>query len=712
MEPTGAETSTQTSSQTSSETSSDTSSETSGAARGAILGEQHFRTLFGRAPIGIALVATRERRILDANAAYARIVGRSIEELRGMDWATITHPDDLGSSLADAARWLAEAQQETGQILKRYIRPDGSVVVVSMKSAALQAEGDAAGGAEPMHLSMIEDVTERTLAAARLADSERRYKLLTDHAGDIVMLVRDGIIEWITPSVGEQLGHDPESLYGKPTLDIIHPDEAEIVRQHRARLNAGQPVRVRARMRHTDGRWVWMECSSRPLLNDDGSLEGSAVSTMWNIQAEMEAREALAAAEAERRELEASIQRAARLESLGVLAGGVAHDFNNILVGILGKTELALAQVPSDSPLRTLLHQVATSAVRASDLTRQLLDYAGHRPFDHRGPVDPVRVVRDTMELVAPLLPRGAFVEVDLPEQLPPLPCDRGQLQQVVMNLVVNAADALESRPGRVRVRARVRHLDRSDTTRLAPANPPEPGDFVEISVQDDGVGMDESTASRAFEPFFTTKPDGRGLGLAAVYGIARSNRGAVEIRSERGRGTTARVLLPTVQGELGTVGEPPEHDASEPAAGEGTPEIVRVEKDAHRIDPTAVTVLLVDDDDDVRDVCELMLRSSGMQVVSCASGPAAVSHITEQPHRFDVVLLDMSMPEMGGEAVLRALRSVRPDLPAVLMSGFSAVNLHAVLADLAVEGFVQKPFRPDQVVSAVRIAAGKPQRG
>ena len=158
---------------------------------------------------------------------------------------------------------------------------------------------------------------------------------------------------------------------------------------------------------------------------------------------------------------------------------------------------------------------------------------------------------------------------------------------------------------------------------------------------------------------------------------------------------------MPTVPGELGNV---PDDAAAGHTSGDTTGEIER-----KRIDPTAVTVLLIDDDDDVRHVCELMLKSSGMQVVSCSSGPAGITLITEHPHRFDVVLLDMSMPDMGGEAVLRALRSVNPELPAVLMSGFSAVNLHAVLADLAVQGFVQKPFRPDQVVSAVRAAAPRP---
>jgi len=200
------------------------------------------------------------------------------------------------------------------------------------------------------------------------------------------------------------------------------------------------------------------------------------------------------------------------------------------------------------------------------------------------------------------------------------------------------------------------------------------------------------------FEPFFSTKADGRGLGMSAVYGIARASGGSVDVESAPGRGTTVRVLMPTVPGELGTTivetSQPPsvEADADPPS----------------RIDATSVTVLLIDDDDDVRQVCELMLKMSGMRVVSCGSGAAGIEHITENPSRFDVVLLDMSMPEMGGEAVLRALRSIEPDLPAVLMSGFSAVNLHSVLSDLAVQGFVQKPFRPDQVVAAVRAAAAR----
>jgi len=663
------------------------------APRAGVLGEQWFRTLFGRAPIGIALVATRERRILDANAEYARIIGRTVEDTRGLDWAEFTHPDDLELSLHNVDKWLAESSRDSAVVLKRYLRPDGSVVLVSLNSAAVDT--DASG--ERLHLSMIEDVTERTRAAELLQDSERRYRLLADHAGDVVLLFRDGRIEWAAPSITALLGYQPEELAERLALDLVHPDDRQSVLTHRARLLAGQPIRVRARFRHLDGRWIWIEYTSRPLQDDDGLPTGAAVTTLWNIQAEVEAREALAIAEADRLAMEASMQRATRLEGLGVLAGGVAHDFNNILAGILGNTELALEQLPADSPLRPLLQNVATSAVRASGLTRQLLDYAGHRRFDHLGPTDPIPVIRETMELVATLLPRGAEVTIDLPDRLPAVECDGGQLQQVVMNLVINAADALESQRGHITVRALQQHLDEVAVARLSPAEPRTPGAFVEISVTDDGVGMDAEVAGRVFEPFFTTKADGRGLGLAAVYGIARSCVGMVGIESEPGRGTTVRVHLPVVTADT---------DARSMLAID----IPRPSADDHDDRPAdgpgrTTTVLVVDDDEHVREVCVLMLEVAGCVVVACADGPAAVDAVTADPTGFDVALLDMSMPGMGGEDVLRAIREIAPSLPAVLMSGFSAVNLHEVIDDLEIEGFVQKPFRPAALAAAIRAA-------
>ncbi len=661
------------------------------AGREQLIGEHRFQILFGHAPLGIALVDTPKRILLEVNAAFARIVGRTIEETRGLDWADITHPDDLSQNLQDVAHWIESAGKTTPDVLKRYLRPDGSAIWVNITSAHL----DTGDSARPLHFCIAEDVTESRRTAELLADSERRYRMLADHAADVVLQARDGNLEWVAPSVYSLLGFQPAEFLSMRTVEFIHPDDWSTVLTNRQKFAVGKVVRGEMRFSHRDGHWIWLGYIARPVFDADGSPEGSVVTTLWSIQAEMEAREALAVAESQHRELEAAMERSARLESLGVLAGGVAHDFNNLLVGILGNTEQALALVPHDSPVRAFLEVVATSAERASDLTRQLLDYAGHRHFDGHQLLDARLAIEATMKLVTPLLPSTAVVGVELPTTLAGLDCDRGQLQQVVMNLVINAADALGGRPGRVDVSASVHHLDRNQIARFSPTEAREPGDYLAISVTDNGIGIDETTLQRVFEPFFTTKVEGRGLGLAAVYGIIRSNDGMIDITSAVGEGTTVRVHLPSVPVDS-TRGEP----STTASDADGTTEV------DSNTDRSLGAVLLVDDNDDVRDVCEMVLSSAGFTVVACHGGRDAIARFGSGPGAYTVAVLDMSMPEMGGPEVLRELRAIQPALPVVLMSGFSNPELNDALRDLHADGFVQKPFRAAALVAAVRKAA------
>ena len=536
------------------------------------------------------------------------------------------------------------------------------------------------------------DVTERIRNRRMLEDSERRFHMLAENAGDAVFYgTLDGIL-WVSPSVESLLGWKQEELIGTQALDLVHPDDRHLIIAARERYRPGSSTRTRVRLRRRDGATLWVETMARLIPALDGVDDGLLVSTVWSVQAEVEAQEALARAEAERRASEARLNQAARLESLGVMAGGIAHDFNNLLVGVLGNAEIALLELPADSPVRERLERITLAAQRAADLTRQLLDYTGNRS----GPLDVVdmsALVAETRDLVAARLPRSTVITSTPQPAVPAVRGDRAQLQQVVLNLIINASDALAGRDGHVTVTVGSEQIPESSdhtTSMSSPLADLTAGRYVTVAVADDGPGMPAATLQRVFEPFFTTKPTGRGLGLAVVHGVVRAHHGTVVPESTEGAGTTMTVYLPA------TTDRPPTA-VEEPAGAEDSRD--------------APLVLVVDDDDAVRDVSGLVLQRAGMRVHAERDGRSAIEELRRRPSEFSAVLLDLTMPDMSGDAVFAALREIRADLPVVLISGYSAADVHGRIADLSIDGFVKKPFRPGELVEALQRAIAPPAR-
>jgi len=384
-------------------------------------------------------------------------------------------------------------------------------------------------------------------------------------------------------------------------------------------------------------------------------------------------------AEAARRAIEAKVLEVQKLESLGVLAGGIAHDFNNLLVGILGNASLALLDLPEDSPARQSVEDIERAGQRAGELARQMLAYSGRSRLLIE-PVELSELVRDLLTLLQVSIGKGVVLRLDLADEPVVVDADVAQVRQVVMNLVINAADAIGNRSGRISIR--VHHLEAS-ADYLADAHPGaglEPGHFAALEVTDTGFGMDDATQARMFDPFFTTKVAGRGLGLAAVLGIVRGHHGALRVYSEVGHGTTFRIVLPLSASS-------PVRTTSPEGAWHGSGR-----------------VLVVDDDPMVRTVARRLLESFGLTVEDVAAGPAAVDRLRADPSSIDLVLLDLTMPEMNGPELLTELRAVRPDLPAVVMSGYHEDEATSVLGT-AISGFVQKPFTPAELSRRMRAA-------
>jgi PAS domain S-box-containing protein len=386
-------------------------------------------------------------------------------------------------------------------------------------------------------------------------------------------------------------------------------------------------------------------------------------------------------AEEERRLLERQVQQAQKLDSLGMLAGGIAHDFNNLLVGVLGNAELALTDLPASAPVRPYLESIEGAARRAADLCRQMLAYAGRGTIEKRA-VDLNRVVRETSHLLEVSISKKVVLKFKLAAALPPILADHSQIGQVLMNLVINASEAIGDKSGVVGIGTGAMECDADYLLHTFLDDRLPPGPYVYLEVADTGCGMDEATRQRIFDPFFSTKFAGRGLGLAAVLGIVRGCRGAIRVYSEPGRGTTFKLLFPASEALPAELADGEKADGA--WRGEGL-------------------VLLVDDEDTVRTVGRNMLQHIGFRVVTAADGREAVEIFRQQPAQIACVVLDLTMPHMGGEETFRELRRIRPDTCVLLSSGYNEDEVADRFAGKGLAGYIQKPYRLAQLRSKLR---------
>jgi signal transduction histidine kinase len=389
-------------------------------------------------------------------------------------------------------------------------------------------------------------------------------------------------------------------------------------------------------------------------------------------------------AEQERLRLEAEVRHAQKLESLGVLAGGIAHDFNNLLTGVLGNLELALMMIEPESPAHSNVKEARASAERAADLSRQMLAYSGKGSFVIQA-VDLNGIVTEIGNLLEVSVSKKVALSYDLARNLPPVVADVTQLHQVVLNLITNASDSMGEDGGVVTLKTGTRFCDRAYLGGTYLDDHLPEGEYLFLEVSDTGCGMDRETMLRIFDPFFTTKFTGRGLGLASALGIVRGHSGAIKVESAPGAGTTFTVLLPVgdPSSAMPTVNEP--EPVSETVTG---------------------TVLLVDDEDTVREIGMRLLEQAGFEVVGASDGCQAVDYYREHADEISCVLLDLTMPKMDGEETYRELRRIREDVRVVLSSGFSEQDVVSRFADGGIAGFIQKPYRYEKLVSEVQSAS------
>ncbi len=526
--------------------------------------------------------------------------------------------------------------------------------------------------------SLQHEIEERQQALRALAESEKRYRAISELSSDFSFSIRVdpdlGIRrEWVTEAFERITGYPAETLDGARWAALLHGDgrEASEADHELARGQADNTV-SRYRIVRPDGEPRWIDVKLR--TETDAETGVSRV-----LGAARDVTEAHLSEEA-RLELERQIEAAQRVESLGMLTGGIAHDFNNLLAVILGNTRLVQEELPDDAPAAAKLVRVRSAAEHAARLTEQMLTYSG-KAIVSLAPIELSGLVHDLSDLLRDSLGRDCVLRVQLDGDLV-IEGDVSRLSQVILNLVTNAHEALPDGRGLVTIRAGRGFFDAGDLARASGAVQAEAGEYAFVEVSDDGVGMDADVRRRIFEPFFTTKFSGRGLGLASVLGIIRAHGGLVTLESEIGRGTRVRVLLPPSRRrpEIAIAPEP--------------------------IEAAPERILVVDDDEAVLELAGEFLRRAGYACQRATGGREAIDYFATHAKEIDVVVLDLTMPGLDGREVFEELRRIRPDVPVVLATGYSREALEESFPDEQLVSFLRKPYEPEQLLEAIRAAS------
>ena len=647
--------------------------------------EERYRAVVEQTSEGLMLSDIETLRVLECNAAFAKMLGYTVTEVLGL--AAYDFVVDRREAIdARVAGYRREGVGTTGE--RRFRRKDSTVLDVEINMTVI------AYGGKDVFCTIVRDISERKRAeeALRQAHDELEAKVQERTAeleqqqvflrqvidlnpSFIFAKDREGRFTLVNHAVAEAYGTTVEDLLGKTDADF-NPNGEEIAHFRRDDLEVIEtrterfiPEEV---ITDASGNVRWLQTIKRPMVAVDGSVT-QMLGVATDITQRKRAEEAL-------RDSEGMLRQAQKMESIGTLAGGIAHDFNNLMTAVTGYSELVLRRMPEDGPLRSKVEEIKKAGDRAASLTRQLL------AFSRKQMLTPMVLNLNTVITgLGKMLPRliGEDIELrfDLFASLGQVNADPGQIEQVLMNLVVNARDAMPA-GGLLTVKTEnVEFAGRFGNQRTIVA----PGSYVVLSVTDNGNGMDAETQSHIFEPFFTTKEIGKGtgLGLATVYGIVKQSGGSIWVYSEPGKGTTFRIYLPRVDEVAAT-------EESESAA-------------QRLVARGNETILLVEDEDVVRALAEEILLEYGYTVLTAANGIEGLKVSHEFSERIDLIVTDVVMPHMSGNELVENVRGAHPETRVLYMSGFTddAVVRHGVSAHEMC--FIQKPFSPESLATKVR---------
>ena len=626
--------------------------------------EEKYENLINAANDAILVIDAQTRIVLEANNKAGEILGIPERQLVGRPESRLYAANSIQASvLTPTASGTARSQE------LELLRADGTTVPVEVSASATELSG------RPAILGIFRDIRDRRQAAAILRRSEERFGYLIQNLSDVITVVAvDGTMLYHSPSIERVAGYKPSELIGKSLFSVIHPDDEPAVRAalERVTLKTGSAAPPEYRFRRKDGSWVWLESVGNNLLND--VAVGGIVVTSRDVTG--------------RRGLEEQVRQSQKMEAVGRLAGGIAHDFNNLLMVIQGYAEIVLQEESAGPAVRKSVETIVRTTESAASLTRQLLSFSRKHVFSpqvldlnllvNRMSEMLLGVLRDEMEFAVKLAPDAGCVNAD-----------PGQVEQVIMNLVVNARDAMPQGGKLILETAYIGSTSRSRRSFALPV-----GDYVMLSVADNGVGMNPDTQSRIFEPFFTTKSkdEGTGLGLSVVYNIVRASGGHVRVSSELGRGSTFQVFLPRV-------------------AAPAKPQLPEIPAEGTRVG--VETILVAEDQPDLRWMICQFLQELGYSVLEAKDGGDAVALAEHYKGTIDVLLTDIVMPHLRGSEVARRLLASRPGMKVIFMSGYTEGGFSDIPGGEHEPGttLLQKPFELDALALKIREVLGARSR-
>jgi PAS domain S-box-containing protein len=591
--------------------------------------------------------------VIDANQRLADMARCTVEELLGPETILrTTSPEDLPATLERVRSGYEGAYTITA------VRKDGTRFRAELQSKQGRL------GDRPVRIAAVRDVTEREHTLSLLHESEKHVHDLALGAFDFMVVMQKGVIVDVGGNVYQVLEYTRDEMIGQRAIDYVAGHAQPVASM---KIGENVPGTYETVLVSKTGVEIPVE-----VMGVRSSLNGESVRVGGFRDLRERQRQ-----HAERRKLEQQIERSQRIDSLGVLAGGIAHDFNNLLVGVIGNASVLLSTLkePTD---RQAAEAIMSAGERAATLTRQLLAYAGRQDLNRREPVDLRQVFDELRTLLGATLSKKAVLTFALESNSVVLG-DRAPLTQVMMNILTNASDALDGKPGQIHVRARrVAELDQrwDDALGVRVA----PGSWLLVEIEDSGVGMDEATRLRVFEPFFTTKEHGHGLGLAACLGIVTSHGGALLLESEPGKGSRFSLVLPATEAREGAPVRPAPTPPSAPCK-----------------------VLVIDDEQLVRTQLRRALELRGYLVDEACDGLSGIAAHAQSPA--DVLVIDMTMPDIDGAEVVRRIRATGSNAAIVLSSGYQAQTIAERLGPNAYQVFLPKPYGMNELIGALEQA-------
>ena len=590
------------------------------------------------------------------------ILGRTLAEVMGPG-AYALRKDAVAAALAGERQWFAA----------EFLHPTrGPLTTQASYIPQMSKDGSVAGV-----IMIVEDVTEQRAAESALRESEARFRRIANSAPAPMWVTRsDGSRDFVNQAFLDFFGFPREEVGHHDWVKAGHPDDVDdFVANYAKGLESGVPFELECRFRRHDGEWRWMRTGSTPRLDSERRVIGYIGVASDVTDAKLAEAELRREVEDRTHALEMAqdqLRQSQKMEALGQLTGGIAHDFNNLLTVVVGGLDLILKR-SDDDKVRRYAQNALASAERGARLTGQLLAFSRVQRLEIR-PTGVTALIENMRPMLRNVLGPGIEKKFALDHGSSAVRADPTQLEVAILNLAINARDAM-SGGGILSISTRTVSIDEGDAEL-------EPGDYLELAITDTGSGMAPDVAARVFEPFFTTKEVGKGtgLGLSMVYGMARQSGGTARIESEVGKGTTVRLFFQTVEEE---------GDSS----AEAEPDRARPKRSKRP------SVLLVDDDQDVRAFVAASLEENGYRVTHVADGPSALAEANEQD--FDIIVIDFLMPRMTGAEVAAAIRERRPNQKILFVSGYSETEaIRAAAPDAAL---LTKPFRPEALDRAIR---------